>query len=435
MLLCFFFQAEDGIRDGHVTGVQTCALPILGYLGSSVSEEIGAVYQVDVEYAGGYLIRDHAASETTLEVVNGWDFAEGGGSCEILGTAHAFESAEWPDPEEEDDDLPTVLTLAAPLGEDLDEGEFVKVLPEASEKVAWVEVRGFGEAVRARVEHSYVDLLPEGARGTPEEAETVELSQDSFGSWIVTGILGREPSRDLSYADTTVDLPPAIIPEEGVTQYAQLVVDEAKIDHLEGEVAVLGTVITALREDDGTIDPEGNIVKLSALPDSNLIEALVPTGDVDGEGNLLYRPLLSVPSRAKDPNGDPIALDLYDATMRGGSVTARSLTAAGDKAVGDMSSVEAGSRMVVRNVVSDPNTAPSIDFGPKTRRWSRVAERYEIGCGVSNGLVVQSRVTVGNAAGINYATAVFINPDTGRLDHAVNLKLVSSNCFFPFQKF
>src|SRR5438046_5511299 len=25
---CFFFQAEDGIRDWSVTGVQTCALPI-----------------------------------------------------------------------------------------------------------------------------------------------------------------------------------------------------------------------------------------------------------------------------------------------------------------------------------------------------------------------------------------------------------------------
>jgi len=25
----FFFQAEDGIRDRDVTGVQTCALPIL----------------------------------------------------------------------------------------------------------------------------------------------------------------------------------------------------------------------------------------------------------------------------------------------------------------------------------------------------------------------------------------------------------------------
>src|SRR4051794_41896326 len=30
MYVCifFFFQAEDGIRDGRVTGVQTCALPI-----------------------------------------------------------------------------------------------------------------------------------------------------------------------------------------------------------------------------------------------------------------------------------------------------------------------------------------------------------------------------------------------------------------------
>src|SRR5690606_41030469 len=27
-----FFQAEDGIRDFHVTGVQTCALPILAEL-------------------------------------------------------------------------------------------------------------------------------------------------------------------------------------------------------------------------------------------------------------------------------------------------------------------------------------------------------------------------------------------------------------------
>src|SRR5260370_27658508 len=31
-LSSFFFQAEDGIRDSSVTGVQTCALPILGEL-------------------------------------------------------------------------------------------------------------------------------------------------------------------------------------------------------------------------------------------------------------------------------------------------------------------------------------------------------------------------------------------------------------------
>src|SRR5690349_24732758 len=31
----FFFQAEDGIRDLYVTGVQTCALPICGGIGGA----------------------------------------------------------------------------------------------------------------------------------------------------------------------------------------------------------------------------------------------------------------------------------------------------------------------------------------------------------------------------------------------------------------
>src|SRR6266513_3937190 len=33
----FFFQAEDGIRDRNVTGVQTCALPISGKTGTAQS--------------------------------------------------------------------------------------------------------------------------------------------------------------------------------------------------------------------------------------------------------------------------------------------------------------------------------------------------------------------------------------------------------------
>src|SRR5690606_41185591 len=33
LIFYFFFQAEDGIRDFHVTGVQTCALPISITLG------------------------------------------------------------------------------------------------------------------------------------------------------------------------------------------------------------------------------------------------------------------------------------------------------------------------------------------------------------------------------------------------------------------
>src|SRR6266498_1301535 len=39
MLCFFFFQAEDGIRDADVTGVQTCALPISSI--KSISAAIG----------------------------------------------------------------------------------------------------------------------------------------------------------------------------------------------------------------------------------------------------------------------------------------------------------------------------------------------------------------------------------------------------------
>src|SRR5207244_9101168 len=39
---CFFFQAEDGIRDDLVTGVQTCALPILGReIGDDSTDQLG----------------------------------------------------------------------------------------------------------------------------------------------------------------------------------------------------------------------------------------------------------------------------------------------------------------------------------------------------------------------------------------------------------
>src|SRR3712207_8498008 len=38
---CFFFQAEDGIRDIGVTGVQTCALPISATLRTPASPGMG----------------------------------------------------------------------------------------------------------------------------------------------------------------------------------------------------------------------------------------------------------------------------------------------------------------------------------------------------------------------------------------------------------
>src|SRR5260221_11279716 len=58
MIVFFFFQAEDGIRDHCVTGVQTCALPILG---------------------------DHARVERLARALHGGDLAGEGGSEERRG--------------------------------------------------------------------------------------------------------------------------------------------------------------------------------------------------------------------------------------------------------------------------------------------------------------------------------------------------------------
>src|SRR3712207_7765373 len=41
----FFFQAEDGIRDIGVTGVQTCALPILAIIGVALVRGLAQVGQ------------------------------------------------------------------------------------------------------------------------------------------------------------------------------------------------------------------------------------------------------------------------------------------------------------------------------------------------------------------------------------------------------
>src|SRR5260370_20136744 len=43
----FFFQAEDGIRDSSVTGVQTCALPILAQWRAFGEESVAIVHHLN----------------------------------------------------------------------------------------------------------------------------------------------------------------------------------------------------------------------------------------------------------------------------------------------------------------------------------------------------------------------------------------------------
>src|SRR5690348_18474342 len=56
--LFFFFQAEDGIRDGRVTGVQTCALPISIALAATAllpaGDRVLAWSLIDAAYLAGF---------------------------------------------------------------------------------------------------------------------------------------------------------------------------------------------------------------------------------------------------------------------------------------------------------------------------------------------------------------------------------------------
>src|SRR6266850_8032769 len=73
----FFFQAEDGIRDYKVTGVQTCALPIsLGpeYFGEGITDWKGSLLQLTWknEIAFVYDINTFERTKTWAYTGEGW---------------------------------------------------------------------------------------------------------------------------------------------------------------------------------------------------------------------------------------------------------------------------------------------------------------------------------------------------------------------------
>src|SRR5699024_11358286 len=63
--LLFFFQAEDGIRDRNVTGVQTCALPIFFKIWSMASTDASAASPQPSKAAITHGSRNGALSAST----------------------------------------------------------------------------------------------------------------------------------------------------------------------------------------------------------------------------------------------------------------------------------------------------------------------------------------------------------------------------------
>src|SRR5690625_4739295 len=76
----FFFQAEDGIRDGHVTGVQTCALPISFRARDRFTPGTNLrawMYRIMTNtYISSYRQKQRRPKESWTETVEDWQLAE-----------------------------------------------------------------------------------------------------------------------------------------------------------------------------------------------------------------------------------------------------------------------------------------------------------------------------------------------------------------------
>src|SRR5438067_9217320 len=97
----FFFQAEDGIRDRNVTGVQTCALPI--------SAEFGPLV---VTYRNGAPVRLQDLGRVLDDVQDNKSAAWFNGSRAKIGRASCRErvkSSEWDGAQKKKENTDTML--------------------------------------------------------------------------------------------------------------------------------------------------------------------------------------------------------------------------------------------------------------------------------------------------------------------------------------
>src|SRR5260221_1458867 len=106
---CFFFQAEDGIRDHCVTGVQTCALPIsfrakLAYTLDSLTRKEDADRVTMMAFHGNYGLYKRLGM-IQIPMVAGWNLYQGWYSENIKGFGEFLDKhlAEFPQ-------VPTLIT-------------------------------------------------------------------------------------------------------------------------------------------------------------------------------------------------------------------------------------------------------------------------------------------------------------------------------------
>src|SRR5256885_11436647 len=86
-IVFFFFQAEDGIRDYKVTGVQTCALPILAV---GIKPNVALARTAGLDIGRGIQVDDHMVTSDPSILAVG-ECVEHRGSCYEIGRASCRE--------------------------------------------------------------------------------------------------------------------------------------------------------------------------------------------------------------------------------------------------------------------------------------------------------------------------------------------------------
>src|SRR5438876_7382780 len=171
----FFFQAEDGIRDGRVTGVQTCALPISVTPGTpgglmTMLAEYGTLSLKDVlepaiQMADGYPIEAETANsiERNKERIKQWKYSR------AVYLTHSGEKREAP--------------YAGEVFHQPDLAVTMRKLVEA-EQQALKNGKSRKEAIAAAYDRFYKgDIAREFVRGVQEEGGLITL--DDLAGWKV----------------------------------------------------------------------------------------------------------------------------------------------------------------------------------------------------------------------------------------------------------
>lgn len=292
-----------------------------------MTTSVGRVTAVVVEPAGSSLSEDALTGETSLSVVDAYDFNEAGGQIVLGdGTTLTYTSAD-----QESD----VLTLSAPLISDLwvqgdpdgDNDYFVAVYPRSNEFKALVDFNDSDEGISANIPLTLQAYLSEGVRD-PGFEEMVTVSDES-GRWMVVEVADqlRIPASAINLDDgpITDGVPPSVSPPATVSGGINTLFVQwdpvANIDPITYEVHV--SLADGFIPDASTLAGEsqgGSLFVIKQLPDSTPLDyattyyVRIVAKDVDGAA-----------SPGDQGSGSPKQIDTPDIAV--GAVTADQILA------------------------------------------------------------------------------------------------------------